>query len=94
MPKALTPALESVGAQHAGTTLFQLSTAIGQLCMLRTSGLPFASAGAAFELLPLYAGLGASVLAHHAMPDDATAQAQISSTLVAIAVCTVVVSCS
>ena len=62
--------------------------------MLRTSGLPFASAGAAFELLPLYAGLGASVLAHHAMPDDATAQAQISSTLVAIAVCTVVVSLS
>ena len=94
LPKALSPALESVGAQHAGATLFQLSTALGQLFMLRSSGMPFASSGAAFELLPLYAGLGASVLADLSTPEDETAESQISSVLFASGVCTVIVSLS
>lgn len=62
--------------------------------MLLCSNLPFASSGAAFELLPLYAGLCASVLAHPSMAEDASAQAQISTSLAAIGVCTIVVSLS
>lgn len=64
LPKSLSPALETAGAQHAGTTLFLLSTAIGQLLFVKHSGVPFASSGAAFELLPLFAGVVARVLAH------------------------------
>lgn len=94
LPKVLAPALETFGAQHAGTTLFLLSTAIGQLCMLLTSALPFASSGAALELLPLFAGLCASVLAHPSMAADASEEAQISTSLAAIGVCTIVVSLS
>jgi hypothetical protein len=64
LPKSLSPALEAAGAQHAGATLFILSTAIGQLFFVQHSGVPFASSGAAFELLPLFAGICARVLAH------------------------------
>ena len=62
--------------------------------MLTLSQLPFASSGAAFELLPLYAGLGASVLSHTSMPVDSSASSQISTVLAAISVCTVIVSLS
>jgi len=94
MPKVLGPALETVGAQHAGTTLFLLSTAIGQLTMLKFSDLPFASSGAAFELLPLFASLASGVLAHPSMGTDPSVEAQISTTLATFAVCTIVVSLS
>ena len=67
LPTSLSPALEAAGAQHAGTTLFLLSTAIGQLFFFQHSGVPFASSGAAFELLPLVAGVCARVLEHPAV---------------------------
>ena len=93
-PKALVPALETVGAQHAGTTLFLLSTAIGQLGLLRLSDMPFAMSGAAMELMPLYASLASGILSHPSMGTDPSVDAQISTTLATFGVCTTVVSLS